>query len=251
MRTEHIVIDYRLTFEAAFHCGTGLRGGLVHRLVARDAEEYLYIPGSTFKGVLRERCEQLARLWGLKASVPYPENWREANPIPDIVGRTFGSRFHPSHLAFDDALMLKEDRGLFEHSSREKSVRDLRRPAFRAWQTEKRTQVSLSRLTGTANSGMLYTSEYGVRALRFAGQIMGMLTGVPLLDGEHGTFPLLLLVSGLLSLDRIGGNKSSGAGKFTGTIQGVTVDKQPMSIEALLEQLPWFDLYDDAKEEAL
>lgn len=243
MKTERIVIDYRLTFETAFHCGTGLRGGLIHRLAARDADDYLYIPGSTLKGALRERCEQLAGQFGLPTASPHIEVWREAHPDRDIVTQTFGSRFYPGRLAFDDALMVKESRALFEHNV------EALRSRFKAWQTEKRTQVSISRLTGAANSGMLYTSEYGVRALSFEGKIMGALTGVPLEETPAGTFSLLLLVTGLLSLDRIGGNKSTGAGKFACKIQSLLIDGQPISAETLLEVLPWFQLY--AEEGAL
>src|SRR5690348_6969874 len=62
-RNDRLRLDYKLTFTTPFHCGTGLRAGLVDRTVRRDHEGYLYIPGSTLKGVLRERCEQVARLY--------------------------------------------------------------------------------------------------------------------------------------------------------------------------------------------
>src|SRR5690348_11103453 len=62
-RSDRIHIAYDLTFATPFHCGTGIRVGLIDRTVVRDSEGYLYVPGSTFKGVLRERCEQLARLY--------------------------------------------------------------------------------------------------------------------------------------------------------------------------------------------
>src|SRR5579875_3512909 len=60
---DRIQITYELTFDTLFHCGTGIREGLIDRTVVRDSKGYLYVPGSTFKGILRERCEQLARLY--------------------------------------------------------------------------------------------------------------------------------------------------------------------------------------------
>src|SRR6266566_678685 len=62
-RTDRVQIDYTLAFETPFHFGTGTRIGLIDRTVVRDAEEYLYVPGSTIKGVVREHCEQLARFY--------------------------------------------------------------------------------------------------------------------------------------------------------------------------------------------
>lgn len=52
-----VQIEYTLKFMTLFHCGTGIRAGLVDRTVRRDSAGYLYVPGSTFKGVLREHCE--------------------------------------------------------------------------------------------------------------------------------------------------------------------------------------------------
>ncbi len=62
-RTDRIQISYALEFSAPFHCGTGVRRGLIDRSVTRDGGRYLYVPGSTIKGVVRELCEQLARFY--------------------------------------------------------------------------------------------------------------------------------------------------------------------------------------------
>ena len=60
MQTDRLWIDYDLTFATPFHFGTGIREGLIDRTVIRDDGGYLYVPGSTLKGVLRERCEHIA-----------------------------------------------------------------------------------------------------------------------------------------------------------------------------------------------
>lgn len=255
MATARIHIPYHLTFTSAFHFGTGLRDGLIHRVVARDADGFLYVPGSTFKGVLRDRCEQLAHLFDLPAAEPHTETsgWAEAHPHVDIIVRIFGSRFQPGHLYFDDAYLPEEEQEWFEPPYKEKTARERKRSEFRAWQTEKRTQVSMSRLTRTAQPGRLYHSEYGIRGLHFHGSIHGLLEGTPLPDSD-GNYPLLLLVAGLLSLGRIGGKKSTGAGAFNCEIKDnqIQVDNQPLEVETLLNELVYLDaeFYDEWREEA-
>ncbi len=245
MRTERIAIAYRLTFESAFHFGTGMRGGLIDRLVARDADDFLYVPGSTLKGVLRERCEQLAGLFDLEATSPHVEAWSEANRRdPDIVARIFGTRFSPGSVYFDDAPMADDDRALFEADEAK------RKDAFKAWQTEQRTQVAISRRTRTAQHGMLYTSEYGIRDLHFEGEIVGTLTGFPLGSLEKGTYSLLLLLAGLKSLERIGGSKSTGAGCVTSDITGCSVDDEIVNPVDVLNRVGELEYYWLCREEA-
>jgi CRISPR/Cas system CSM-associated protein Csm3 (group 7 of RAMP superfamily) len=247
VKTEHVQIEYELRFNSAFHFGTGLRGGLVHRLVARDADGFLYVPGSTLKGTLRERCEQLAQLFDLQITSPHTEDWREANRRdPDIVTRIFGSRFTPGQLYFDDAQMSKSTRELFE------TDQDHLKSKFKAWQVERRTQVSLSRATRTAQSGLLFTSEYGVSSLSFVGSIVGLLAGFPLDsdEGDKGTYSLLLLLAGLKSLDRLGGSKSGGAGQIACQLTDCKVDGHVVLPNDLIERLDELEYYQLAREEA-
>ena len=53
IRTDRIQIGYELEFSAPFHCGTGIRSGLIDRSATRDGGGYLYVPASTIKGVVR------------------------------------------------------------------------------------------------------------------------------------------------------------------------------------------------------
>lgn len=245
MRTERITIEYRLTFESSFHLGSGMRAGLVDRLVVRDGAGFLYVPGSTIKGVLRERCEQLAALFNLQVTSPHVEAWREADrDDPDIVARIFGTRFSPGSLYFDDARMIEEDRALFEAESEDQ------RDQFRAWQVERRTQVSLSRRTRTAQHGMLYTSEYGIRDLRFEGQIAGLLTGFAPGGWDQGTYSLVLLLAGLTSVEHIGGSTSTGAGKVAPEITACLVDEEAVALSDLLNGVADLEYYWLLREEA-
>ena len=244
-KTESISIAYSIRFQTPFHFGTGLRAGLFQRTVARDEKNFLYVPGSTLKGVLRERCEQFARLFGLESRDPHAQTLAkmlsEALPNSDIVTRIFGSRFQPGQLFFDDAQLQHEQQGWFEPDTHHES--EPKRDELRAWQTEKRTQVTISRLFGTAEPGRLYNSEYGMRSLCFVGRISGLLKGFAFPDPDQpGTYPLLFLLIALQSLDSdfIGGNKSTGAGHVSLEIIDFQVDGKLMDSESLLEDLDYY-----------
>lgn len=250
-KTESISITYSIRFQTHFHFGTGLRVGLIQRSVARDEKNFLYVPGSTLKGVLRERCEQIARLFGLEARAPHAQTFEnalsEAHPNPDIITRIFGSRFQPGQLFFDDAQLHHEQQGWFEPDTHHES--ELRRDELRAWQTEKRTQVTISRLFGTAEPGRLYNSEYGMRSLCFVGRISGLLKGFALPTPDlPGTYSLLFLSIALQSLDSdfIGGNKSTGAGHISLEIIDFQVDGNSLDSRELLKDLEyvWIALED-------
>jgi CRISPR/Cas system CSM-associated protein Csm3 (group 7 of RAMP superfamily) len=234
-RWNRIKLTYLLTFEAAFHFGTGLRRGLLNRTVRRDAEGFLFVPGSTFKGALRDRCEQLARLFGMNPSSPHDEpRAREEYARPDPLSYLFGSRLCPGELYFDDARMSAQGREFFNPG---------RGKAFLALQTRERTQVSLSRRTGTAGEGLLFSSEFGIhdQDLHFEGEITGDVAYLPLdaQDDSLPTFPLLLLLAGLHSLDRIGGGKSSGGGHCRLQVTTFQVDGTTPSIPGWLGWLDW------------
>jgi CRISPR/Cas system CSM-associated protein Csm3 (group 7 of RAMP superfamily) len=243
-RRERIAIEYQITFEAPFHCGTGLPAGLIHRSVQRDAEGFLMVPGSTVKGAVRERCERLARLFGLMVTSPHaPEGLEEFRPNSGPVHVIFGSRTQAGTLFFDDAKLSVESRDFFRpHHA------PLLEAAYRRWQVQERTQVSLSRLTRTARPGALFTSEYGIQGLAFDGRIYGVVEDWPLLYQES-TFALVLLVAGLLAVDRLGGNRSTGAGRCAIAISSVTVDGNQKTPTRLLEGLEEFALYQTVAEE--
>src|SRR5258708_2999239 len=109
-----VEINYKLAFATPFHLGTGISAGMVDRTVIRDADNYLYVPASTFKGVLREHCEQLWRFYIPGAHVTSPHvtdaALAEYSGTPTLISRIFGSPLHPGGLRFDDAKQGQEDR---------------------------------------------------------------------------------------------------------------------------------------------
>jgi CRISPR/Cas system CSM-associated protein Csm3 (group 7 of RAMP superfamily) len=116
-------------------------------------------------------------------------------------------------------------------------------------QTDTRTRVSLSRLTGTARLQALFSSEYGVPALRFDGGITGLLQGVPLIDDDTVTYALLLLLAALGSVEALGGDKSVGVGRVHCEVTHITVNGQARQVSDYLALLPEFETYALAEEE--
>lgn len=236
LKTDRIQIDYILRFATLFHMGTGIRDVLVDRTVVRDSGGYLYVPGSTFKGVLRERCEQLSRLYAgekEQAHIESPHNAETAllwlgDARPTMATRIFGSHTFPGHLFFDDARQGGDEQASYAGGEGN----------YKSLQVQTYTQVRIDRPTHTAVQGALYSSEFGNRDVNFQGKIQGALECSPVNAGFHPdfakvkdqrnapTYSLLLLLAGLKLVDRLGGNKSTGKGMCTCEIKGISINDE-------------------------
>ncbi len=260
MQTDLLKIEYVLTFATPFHFGTGIREGLIDRTVVRDEGGYLYVPGSTLKGVLRERCEQLERSYEDAQGTGMVHSPHDADAAllglghgnPTMVTRIFGSQNRPGRLFFDDARQDESD--LLQYESQDRAVqaeedkqKRLEKGRYKGLQVDVSTQVRMDRPTRTAVAGALYTSEYGTHDLSFQGVIQGWLECSAIdvgnntaLQGVSPTYSLLLLLAGLHMVDAIGGNKSSGKGRCAYHITGMKINEHDMSmttLESWLEQL--------------
>ena len=246
MKRDFVNIDYQIEFETPFHFGTGLRRALLDRSVCRDANGYLYIPGSTMKGVTRERCEQIAHLFDLSVVSPHDEKAAIASfkNSTNILDRIFGSRYKPGELYFDNATMIKTDKEFFDSDGGRVPKRYIH------LQTEARTQTSISRLLGTVKEQALFQSEFGIKTLCFEGQIYGHLEGFRI-DENEWSYALLLLVAGICANDRIGANKSTGMGKYDCQIQDLSVNKTLIEITDVLETLSKLKCYQSIQEETV
>jgi CRISPR/Cas system CMR subunit Cmr4 (Cas7 group RAMP superfamily) len=234
-RTDRIQIYYTLEFSAPFHCGTGVRSGLIDRSVMRDGGGYLYVPASTMKGVVRELCEQLARFYedsddAMRARIASPHDkaiaLKDLGAKPTLVTRIFGSQIHPGRLYFHDAQQSSEDKD--RYAAEKEPMR------YQNMQTDLYTQVRLNRPTRTAVRGALYSSEFGVRKMVFHGSIVGGLECIPISSeidemfsgkDDEPTYSLLLLLAGLYMIERLGGNKSTGKGECRCTITQLKINK--------------------------
>jgi len=244
-----VQIDYELQFDAPFHFGTGIAAGLIDRTVIRDAGRDLYVPASTFKGVLREHCEQLCRFYLPNTQIASPHDTYAAlaqfGKTPTLISRIFGSPLYPGGLRFNDARQQEEVKKV-----------------YREMQTNIATQVRIDRMTRTAANEALYTSEFGTRYLIFEGTIKGLLDCTPIeklaviAQGEETyrltpTYSLLILLAGLLMVERLGGNKSTGKGRCRCTITNVILDKHRCAQEqwqSWIEQLDVLKDYPSAEK---
>lgn len=244
-RVDRIELTYELAFQTPFHCGTGLRAGLIDRAVVRDAMGYLYVPGSSIKGALRMHCEGLWRLYeqsdeDMQVGIDSPHDtkkalWGMGNRIT-MVTRIFGSQRHPGRLFFDDARQSEENQR--QYDSREKGGKG----KYQRLQTDLYTQVRLDRPTRTAVAGALYTSEFGTRDIVFQGNITGWLECTPREDiPKKPTYSLLLLLAGLHALERLGGNRSTGKGKCRCNITHLLINGEPCTEE---QWKSWLDHLD-------
>jgi CRISPR/Cas system CSM-associated protein Csm3 (group 7 of RAMP superfamily) len=243
MKFDRILITYYLTFNTPFHCGTGLRSALIDRTVVRDHNDYLYVPGSTIKGVVREHCERLERMYSERDNIGdligSPHDARNAlmalgKPVT-MVSRIFGSHYNPGNLFFEDARLSDDDKKLFLGNNGDDRYKNL--------QTDLYTQVRLHRPTRTSVTGALYTSEFGVRDTKLEGKVSGWLRCTPIeeVSPQGPTYSLLLLLVGLHMLDRIGGNKSTGKGKCRCEVDTVKIGEQSYTKE---DWQFWFDHLD-------
>jgi CRISPR/Cas system CMR subunit Cmr4 (Cas7 group RAMP superfamily) len=257
-----IQIDYALVFSTPFHCGTGIRVGLIDRSIIRDSDGYLYVPGSTFKGVLREQCERLARFYAPNEdqqeliTSPHEEEaaLRGLGQVIPMTTRIFGSHNHPGRLFFNDA--RQSSTAKLQYDSSDQNKKDAK-GKYQGLQVQVSTQVRLDRPTRTAVKGALYTSEFGVRDVTFEGSITGWLECStitqslgPDLDAENSssapevtpddkpTYSLLLLLSGLMMIECLGGNKSTGKGHCACTIEKVRINAKQYEAQ---EWLGWLE----------
>jgi len=256
LRTDRLLIDYTLSFNTLFHCGTGIRESLIDRTVVRDSGGYLYVPGSTLKGVLRERCEQLARFYAQAEPgkdtdmqrVPSPHDAAAAlqglgQSKATMITRIFGSQNKPGLLFFDDAYQSEDEQQQYDTPERRNG-----KGRYQSLQVSVSTQVRLDRPTRTAVPGALYTSEFGNNDITFHGTIQGWLTCAPIVSDDTSettpTYSLLLLLAGLRMLERLGGNKSTGKGYCACTIGNVELNGTKAGWQAWLLMLDALAEYD-------
>lgn len=225
MSNDLIELQYCLTFTTPFHFGTGLREGLLDRSVRRNTDGHLYVPGSTLKGVIREYCEQLCRFID-------PADKRISSPHDDIsalidlytpgdtlITHIFGSHNQAGLLFFDNALQSPEEIELYNGSDSSQAE-----GKYKSMQTTAYTQVRIDRQTHTAVQGALYTSEFGRSNFSFTGTISGWLQHTAIEQQKGVSQEILLLLAGLLMIERLGGNKSTGKGACINEITSLKIN---------------------------
>lgn len=216
----HVEICFDLTVHSAFFIGSGLGiAGIVDKACMKDAEGFIYIPGSSIKGKIRYYCKQLLQLPKFKTSVEIcetfnnPEVCKSDNPC--LICRLFGSNYTEGALHFHNAQLKDEFR----------SVLDKKNPIDMKYQTNLRTNNKINRYTRTTEKGHLFTTEAGEKGFVFDGTIIGCFDVVICEESEYKTpLELFLLMSGLHLVNNIGGQKSRGMGNCKVEISKIMID---------------------------
>lgn len=175
-----------------------------------DVQGEPYVPGSSLKGAIRSTCETVIRTFvdgyresGVLCYDDAPEEkttcGKENEPLC-MMCDTFGNTNRISKVSFDDAFLT------------DASLQQLRDAAV-----QHRTGVSISRKTGAAKSGALFSVEFVPRGAEFEFKIL--CTNI--LPAE---LKLLLLALELFNRGRfkLGGQKSRGMGSVTFEVRTIT-----------------------------
>jgi CRISPR/Cas system CSM-associated protein Csm3 (group 7 of RAMP superfamily) len=219
---QSIELEIKIHFQSKWHSGSGEGGLLYDRLIRRDAHRWPFIPGSTLKGVIREHCEKLSRLLDFPDPVdPHKPDitqikklwlFHEACSPVDLL---FGSNYKEGGLFFRDARLIKA-------------------PVFDSFD---QSRICRYRVLGTAKDKHLFTNEYA-QPMEFHSTITGYHANLVTLSEGDLPFGYCLLIAGILSVDRLGGDKSSGCGKVKlEVVSPFYYNRQPLEVEEIFQYL--------------
>jgi|TARA_B100001971_G_scaffold198085_1_gene207420 CRISPR-associated protein Csm3 len=197
MQLEHIYeIKAQIELLSGLHIGAGKGaieiGGMDSPVIKHPLTQEPYIPGSTLKGKLRSMLE----------IVYTPDQVADGKPSSDgIFAVMFGTsndknpgEFGPTRVILRDALMNPDDQRRFQEG---------RLPM------EEKHEISMNRLTGTAQQGMLRNMERVPAGLRFSFTLSLRKFEN---DGEK-YLDYVWRGLRLIELDGIGGSVSRGSGQ--------------------------------------
>jgi CRISPR/Cas system CSM-associated protein Csm3 (group 7 of RAMP superfamily) len=242
-----------IQWESNWHVGSGLGSATVDRQLRRRAcggrgERQPFVPGSQIKGVLRHRCEELARAMGAGGVVsphappgqlpqPLLEQFRPLAECESLVDRLFGTRYQGECLFVEDAV-----------------------PASGATaRSVVHSRTAIDRLTGTARHATLFSTEVApAEGCTLTGRLAarhpaGVLTQAQ--DDDGFPYEYALLLASLLTIDCLGADKSVGLGRCTISIKDNRVrwnEHAAYPLEQALKSLDeqeWLEMLSMLREE--
>ena len=212
MRPQRLDLCYEIVWKGRWHIGSGYQSAVADRLLRRmgGVKGDPFVPGSQLKGVLRYQCEQLALALDLEAINPHAVTTDDEqnllahfNPLANsklIVDRLFGSRYQGECLFVTNAMPVPSDE--------EKT-------------TSVQTRTAMDRVTGTVMEQHLFTTELIEAEISLRGRIRGRHpAGVLTQYDDDFPYEYALLVAGILSLETLGGDKSTGLGRCKVKLEG-------------------------------
>lgn len=179
-----------ICFRSRWHAGSGEGNLMTDRLIRRDGLNRPFIPGSTLKGIVRQSCEKLCHARGFR-NLPSPHH-TNAIQSHSPVDCLFGTTYEPGQLFFRDA-----------------RLRDNQDCLPLVW-----NRVARHRILGTAKNKQLFSTEYNIPCT-LTTTIDGWHENLLTLDTNSPPYEYCLLIAGILAVDRIGAEKSTGAGWLT------------------------------------
>lgn len=233
---QRLDIDFTITWEAGWHVGSGQGTATVDRLLRRRScgprgESVPFVPGSQIKGVLRHQCERLADLLGSPVVSPHVVQ-RDPDPVllehfcpldrsEPLIDRLFGTRFQGECLFVEDAIPVSESpQPLGLHS-----------------------RTAIDRVSGTARDRTLFVTQVAqADGLELRGRLQARHpAGTLTQDGDGFPYEYALLIAGLLSVDALGGDRSTGHGKCRVAVVGDVVRWNAQQSVSLKDALQSFD----------
>jgi len=195
---DKIKLKLKIPVKQRMMIGSGFSDQTINRKSLRAPNGGPYIPGSTLKGIIRNECEKLVKLFDFPVISPHNfetlANFSSGKNHEYLIDHLFGSRFEGDKLFFSDALPAKEA---------EKII------------TEVISRNSIDRERRTAKDGHLFSTEY-IRNMSNEGDYINYFSEI---NGYHQklteeNFPpeYCFLLLGILNCSKIGGDKSTGAG---------------------------------------
>jgi len=221
-------LTLEIAFNSRWHMGSGEGNIITDRLIQRDACNMPCIPGSTLKGVIREACEKLSRTLGFPEpsdphgiDLSFPGAFAPLSRAPSPVDRLFGNRF--------------EEGGIFFRNAR--PMDDLHNSFF------PQTRVRMNRKLGTARDRHLFSTEYGV-AMKFETTVSAHHTNLAVFEEVDPPYAYCLLVAAIGLVGRLGGDKSTGAGRIPDNIviTQMIYNDQTMDVDTYLREKASFYL---------
>lgn len=235
MITYSLEVALKITPLQFWHAGSGLGSAHIHRQILRDGIGRPYMPGSHLKGILRQKCEDLAETLGLPISDPHDvrdlKGFKDPKTTDFHIDRLFGSRYEGGHLFVRPAYWL--DDGQTEYYERSSIM--------------EQTRTAMDRALGTAKEQHLFQSEYALGG-NFETTISGRHNYLTAEEQKSWPIEYAILIGGLCLLDRMGGDKSHGKGRIETSIQEILFNGTSITKEEALKPLSekdmptWVDL---------
>jgi CRISPR/Cas system CSM-associated protein Csm3 (group 7 of RAMP superfamily) len=215
---------------SAWHIGTGYGlAGIVDARTTRTGGGIVYVPGSTVKGRVRFRFQEVMDALGIDGCQPdHPCKGPDA-PCP--VCNVFGSVRQSGALFFSDLRLVENQSDLAQLEG------GRYRPLF---EHETRTNVMISRPRGVAFEQRLFTMEAGAPELYLVGDVTGRLEpcGRTLtMQGRAVPEDLGILVAAMGLVTHLGGRKSRGLGRCDLEPMNLTLDGEAVAVRSLLQAL--------------